>query len=181
MHGQIWRWHTSLLLTFHWLEHSPMATPNCKQGWKMRASCALKKKRRIWVPVSATAYLPFGSWKIYSKVPLYQPVRINCVLRGSSGILSQVRCAPYHFIGDAEPLLVELNGTEWIWVFCKRISDDQQISTGGTSRSNLSGTGHTSAAISFWQPVIQCSRGSEKLICAAFSLDQGKFWSYLRK
>lgn len=41
----------------------------------------------MWVPISATEYLRFDSWKHLFQSPPYQPVRVKCVFRGS-GILS---------------------------------------------------------------------------------------------
>lgn len=69
----------------HWLEHSHMATHNCKQGREMKASCNLKKKKRIWVLISLTTFLPFGSWENLVQSPLL-PTSENCVFKGSSGI-----------------------------------------------------------------------------------------------
>lgn len=62
-----------------------MATHNCKQGSEMMASCALKKKKRIWVLTSVTTVLPFGSWKNLFQSPL-SPTSGNRAFKGSSGV-----------------------------------------------------------------------------------------------
>lgn len=37
-----------ILITFHWLAHKHMATPNCKEEWKMLPNFMSRKKKQVW-------------------------------------------------------------------------------------------------------------------------------------
>lgn len=175
-------WHTSLLFTFHWLEHCEMATHNCKQGREMKASCDLKKKKRIWVLISVTTFLPFGSWENLVQSPLW-PTSENCVFKGSSGIPFLGRVGALSFYGGWQ--------TSSDRVKCHRV--DLGISwkvfrwSANLYWRNKKGwpswncTHKCSVSLFLLEPVIQCPQVSEKLTNTAFSLEQGKLWSYLCK
>lgn len=136
-----------------------MAMANCKPGWEIRASWAFKKKRRMWIPISATEYLPFDSWKHLFQSPPYQPVRVNCVFRGSR-IRSLGRLVTL-LLENAKPLL---NGTQWIWVSPKDFRWSVNL------YRNKQGW-------PLWNHNQKCiiSTPSEELMFMAFAFDQGKF------
>lgn len=156
-----------------------MATPNCKQGWKMRANCALQKKRRIWVPIFATPYLLFGLWKnLFPSSPLPNQGDSTVCSEVALGSLSQSGWCPITLQRRTPPFLLQLNGTEQILDVSQKVFKLYWRN----KQSDLSGTIHMSvASISFLEPVIQGTQVSENLIYTAFSFDQGMFWSYLCK
>lgn len=67
----------------------------------MRASCALQKKRRIWVLIFATPYLLFGLWKnLFPSSPL--PNQGDSTVRSevALGSLSSQGGAPSLYRGE---------------------------------------------------------------------------------
>lgn len=43
--GQAWKWHPSLLLTFHWLGVRHMITRNCKRSWEIESAFVQRKEQ----------------------------------------------------------------------------------------------------------------------------------------